>query len=78
MKTKGKVAAKMGCVLCNITSCEEAVQGLGPSQKNPFYSKTKRGKEEFLKELAQDIATHHPEIVRKINRYAQRLSNLKS
>jgi len=59
----------MGCVLCNITSCEEFLQGGNPPIKNPFYSKTNGEREQFLEELAHDIASQHPELVRKINGY---------
>lgn len=63
----------MGCVLCNITSCEEFPQGKDPPIKNPFYCKTQREREELLKELAYDIASIHPELVRRINRYYRKV-----
>lgn len=61
----------MGCILCNITSCEEFVQGPEPAIKNPFFLSEK---EKFLEELAYDIASKHPEMVEKINEYAVKLS----
>ena len=78
LRTETEVARKeivltMGCVLCNITSCEEFVQGANPPVKNPFYSKTEEEKDRFLEELAYDIASRHPELVRKINEHARKL-----
>lgn len=63
----------MGCILCSITSCEEFIQGDRPSEHNIFYCKTKKEREDFLEELAYDIAATHPEMVRKINRYVKKL-----
>lgn len=57
----------MGCVLCNITSCDEFSQGENPSIKNPFYCKTEQERDEFLDELASDIVSRHPEMVERIN-----------
>ena len=49
----------MGCVLCNITDMRPDI--------NAFFCKTAEEKQEFLDELANDIATRHPEMVEKIN-----------
>lgn len=56
----------MGCVLCNIISCEHFGTEEDP-QPNPFFCKTEREREEFLDELACDIVSRHPEIVERIN-----------
>ena len=53
----------MGCVLCNITNTRPDI--------NAFFCKTEEEKEEFLNELAGDIATRHPEMVEKINNMAE-------
>ena len=58
----------MGCILCNIITCEEFKQGI----KNPFYCKFKKERDRFSEELAYDIAINHPKIVRKINEYAKK------
>ena len=60
----------MGCVLCNITN----VENFGTEDKkkpNPFYCPTMREKKQFEGELAYDIAVRHPEMVKKINDFAQ-------
>jgi hypothetical protein len=67
----------MGCLLCNITACKEFEQGDAPPIVNPFYCKTRKRTREFLDELAYDIASKHPEMVRRINRYVRRLWKLK-
>lgn len=54
----------MGCVLCNITNMD----------KSPFKCETEEDREEFLNELAYDIAARHPEVVKKINDYVAKLS----
>lgn len=56
----------MGCVLCNIVYCSEFVRGKYPSVKNPFYCATSEEQEEFLQELAGDIASYHPELAAMI------------
>lgn len=63
----------MGCVMCNITNCEEFVQGPKPAIKNPFYCKTEGDLRQFLEDLAHDIASQHPEMVNKINGYVRML-----
>ena len=63
----------MGCLLCNITSCEEFVQGPKRPIQNPFYRKSEEELDQFLDELAYDIASRHPELVEKINSYAKKL-----
>ena len=54
----------MGCTLCNITD----------KDSNPFKCATETEKSEFLNELAHDIASYHPDIVWKINKYARKLN----
>mgnify|MGYP001588249047 CR=1 FL=1 len=67
----------MGCVLCNMLGCEEFLQGEEPSLKNLFYCKTERERKGVEDELAYDIASCHPDLMRKINRYHKKLKQLK-
>lgn len=55
----------MGCVLCNITNVEHFGTEKEP-EANPFYCKDDEEKEQFLEELAVDIATRHPDYARRI------------
>ena len=56
----------MACILCNITSCRGFAQGGKPVIKNPFFCKTARERKEFLDTLANDIASQHPELLKRI------------
>ena len=62
----------MGCVLCNITSCEHLGTEAKP-EPNPFFCRTKQERKEFLDELAYDIASRHLGLVKKINQYVEKL-----
>ena len=64
----------MGCLLCNITSCNEFSQGDDPPVINPFHCQTRGRRRVFLDELAYDIAANHPEMVRRINLYVRKLT----
>ena len=59
----------MGCLFCNITACEEFIQGDGPPVKNPFYCKTPEDRAEFVNELCYDIAGRHHNVARRIFYY---------
>ena len=66
------------CILCNIMTVDEFQQGPDPPKKNIFYCKTKRERNEFIRELCSDIVVYHPEVVKMINLYdARRLKNKK-
>lgn len=63
-----KGGKNMGCVLCNLTR----VNYFGTDKKpeyNPFYCPNREEEDEFLEELASDIATRHPEFIERINKY---------
>ena len=61
----------MGCVLCNITNTKY-FDGDDENEQNPFYCETDEEKQEFLEELACDIATRHPSLVKRINEIAHK------
>jgi len=56
----------MGCVLCNITNTEYFDNDKN-KERNVFYCDTDEEKQEFLEELASDIAIRHPSLVKRIN-----------
>lgn len=66
----------MGCILCAITDVTEFPQGDKLVQINPFYCSTKQDKDDFLEELAYDIAKRHPDVTNRINHYTRKLKRL--
>jgi hypothetical protein len=57
----------MGCTLCSITRVDKFGTEEDPVP-NPFYCKTDEEREQFMEELAVDIATRHPDYARQIYR----------
>jgi len=53
----------MGCVLCNLIKISE--------EKEAFPSESAR--QDFMNELAVDIAQYHPDLVQKINEHTRKI-----